>query len=80
MDIKPINNTKFGIYKGSKVTGYGNCDYGLYKGKNIEIYRDTKDNTKLIYISDQFRNWLKSKLTYFDKGRKRVIISTNGRL
>ena len=69
MEITPISNISFGIYKGSKVTGYGKCDYGVYKGNNIEIYHDTKDNTKLIYISDQLRNWIKSKLEYFDKGK-----------
>ena len=79
MEIKPIQ-VNFGIYKGSKVTGYGCCDYGVYKNRNIEIYHDKKDNTKLIYISDQLRNWIKSKLTYFDRGKKRVITSENGRL
>ena len=80
MIIDTSRKVNFGIYKGSKITGYGKCDYGVYKNKNIEIYQDTKDNTKLIYISDQLRNWIKSKLTYFDKGKKREIVSTNGRV
>ena len=79
MYILPTNNISFGIYKGSKVTGYGNCDFGVYRNKNIEIYRDYKDKTKLIYVSDQLRNWIKSKLEYFDKNKKRVIVSENGR-
>lgn len=80
MRIDAINNVNFGIYKGSRITGYGQCDYGIFRGNNIEIYHDTKDKTKLIYISDQLKNWVKSKLEYFDKGKKRTVISTNGRL
>ena len=80
MEITPINNTNFGIYKGTKITGYGQCDYGVFRGNNIEIYHDKRDKTKLVYVSDQLRNWVKSKLEYFDKGKKKTVISTNWRL
>ena len=75
MIIDTNRQVNFGIYKGSKVTSYGHWDYGVYKGKNIEIYTDTRDKAKLYYVSDQFRNWIKSKLEYFDKGIKKVIRS-----
>lgn len=79
MEVKPIQ-LNFGIYKGSKVTGYGKCDFGVYKGNNIEIYHDTKDNTKLIYVSDRIKRWIKSKLVFFRDGKKKIIYSENGRL
>ena len=80
MDIKPINQVNFGIYKGIKRTGYGQCTHGEFKGYNIDIYYDTKDKTKLYYVSDKIKNWVKSKLEYFDKGKKKTVISENGRL
>ena len=80
MEITSINQVNFGIYKGTKVTGYGQCDYGIFKGKNIEIYYDKRDKTKLYYVSDQLKRWIKSKLEYFDKGKKKTVISENGRL
>ena len=79
MDIKPIQ-VNFGIYKGIKRTGYGQCTHGEYKGYNIDIYYDKKDKTKLVYVSDKIKNWVKSKLEYFDKGKKKTVISENGRL
>lgn len=76
MFVSPINTAiSFGIYKGIKKTGYGQCMWGEYRGNNIEIYEDKKDRTKLYYISDKFRNWIKSKLEYFDKGKKRTVRS-----
>lgn len=71
------NNIYFGIYKYTKYTPYGKCDYGKYKDYNIEIYDDKKDNAKLYYISDKFRNWIKSKLVYFVNGVKRITTSEN---
>ena len=79
MNINNITQLNFGIYKETKKTRYGQCDYGLYKNKNIEIYYDKQDNTKLFYVSDQLRNWIKSKLIYFEKGIKKIVISQNSR-
>ena len=75
MIIDTNRQVNFGIYKGTRKTSYGQWNNGVYKGKNIEIYTDKKDNAKLYYVSDQFRNWIKSKLEYFDKGIKKVIRS-----
>lgn len=73
MHIQPIKDpVTFGIYKGSKTTHYGHKDYGVYKEHNIEVYHDTKDNMKLQYVSDKFRNFIKSKLIYFDNGIKKI--------
>ena len=81
MIIETNRQVNFGIYKYTKYTRYGYRDVGVYKGNNIDIYHDTTDNTKLIYVSDKLRKWLKSKLTYFDKfGNKKVTTSENGRL
>ena len=76
--IKP-NQPTFGIYLKTKKTAYGHCDIGLYKGKNIEIYHDYKDKTKLYYVSDAVRNWIKSKLIYFERGIKKIVRSENSR-
>lgn len=77
MKIEPIppNPPSFGIYKGTRKTKYGQWTWGVFKGKNIEIYQDFKDKTKLYYVSDKLRNWLKSKLIYFENGIKKVIRS-----
>ena len=73
-------NINFGIYKCTNYTKYGYRDYGTYKDKNIEIYHDTKDKSKLFYVSDILLNWIKYKLEYFNKGKKRTVISENGKL
>ena len=75
MNIQPISKINFGIYKGTKITRYGQCDYGVFKEKNIEIYFDKQDKTKLYYVSDLFRNWIKSKLIYFENNIKKIIRS-----
>lgn len=75
MIVETNRKTNFGIYKYTKYTNYGHCDYGVYKNKNIEIYNDVKDNMKLYYVSDMFRNWLKSKLIYFVDGIKKTTRS-----
>jgi hypothetical protein len=77
MKIQPTDNIKFGIYKGTKITHYGQCDYGVFRNKNIEIYQDYRDKTKLYYVSDMVRKWIKSKLIYFQDGVKRIIRSQN---
>lgn len=69
MKIQPINNTSFGIYKGTRQTYYGYVDSGVYRDKAIDIYNSFNDNGtlkhKLYYVSDLARNWLKSKLKFF---------------
>lgn len=77
MKVQPIpkNSPTFGIYKGTKFTHYGQCDYGIFRNKNIEIYTDKADKTKLYYVSDIVRNWIKSKLIYFQNGIKKVVRS-----
>ena len=77
MKVEPIEPKppSFGIYKETRKTDYGQWDKGIFRGQNIEIYQDFKDKTKLYYVSDKFRNWIKSKLVYFDKGIKKIIRS-----
>lgn len=79
MKIPPIDTTKpqpsFGIYLKTRKTSYGHCDIGRYKGINIEIYHDNESKSKLYYVSDKVRNWIKSKLIYFEKGIKKIIRS-----
>ena len=75
-----VNPVTFGIYKGTRVTHYGQCDYGVFKNYNIEIYSAWADKTKkknfenlvhkLMYVSDMVRNFVKSKLIYFEIGGK----------
>lgn len=76
MKVEPTQpKPTFGIYLKTRKTPYGYCDIGRYNGNNIEIFNDTKDKTKLYYVSDKFRNWIKSKLVYFEKGIKKIIRS-----
>ena len=76
MKTEPINPyPTFGIYLRTKKTAYGHCDIGKFKENNIEIYHDYKDKTKLYYVSDKVRNWIKSKLIYFERGIKKIVRS-----
>ena len=69
MNIQPVNNTSFGIYKGTRKTYYGFVDSGTYKDMNIDIYNAFNNNGtlkhKLYYVTDLTRNWIKSKLKFF---------------
>lgn len=72
MKIQPIDNIKFGIYKGSKKKPYGDYMWGEYKGYKIEIFDAYKHNQKLIYVS-KLMNFVKSKLTYWQDGIKKTM-------
>lgn len=45
---------------------------GVYKGLNVEVYDAHIYNQRLIYISDECRNFIKSKLIYFVDGIKKI--------
>lgn len=77
---EPSHHPTFGIYIKTRKTSYGHCDIGKFKGNNIEIYHDNSSKSKLYYVSDNFRNWIKSKLIYFERGIKRIVRSENGRI
>lgn len=77
---EPTYKPTFGIYIKTRKTSYGHCDIGKFKGNNIEIYHDNETKSKLIYVSDSIRNWIKSKLVYFERGFKRIVRSENGRI
>lgn len=78
--IPPIYEPSFGIYLKTKQTAYGHRDIGIYKGKNIDIYHDYDTKSKLVYVSDSLRNWIKSKLTYFQNGIRKIVRSENARV
>lgn len=66
----------FGIYKGHRLTSYGEFTWGVFKGKKIEVYNATKHKQKLIYVSDNSTlKWIKSKLVYFQNGIKKIVRS-----
>lgn len=77
MKTQPIskNSPTFGIYKGTKIKHYGQCVYGQFKDNNIEIYSDNLRQTKLYYVTNKFRKWIKSKLVYFENGIKNTVYS-----
>ena len=80
MNIKPIDNTSFGVYKKTIITGYGHKMVGTYKGNNIIIHYDQQNNIKMFYVTNNFNKWIKSKLEYFQNGVKKIIWSyANGR-
>jgi hypothetical protein len=79
MIIDTSRKVNFGIFKWTKSTNYGYRTHGEYRTNNIDVYYDRNDKTKLIYVSDMLRNWIKSKLTYFDnRGKKRTTTSERG--
>ena len=76
MKVERIKNTtSFGIYKGTKIMSYGHKDIGIFKDKIITIHHDYKGNTKMFYVSDNLKNWIKSKLIYSQNGVKKIIWS-----
>ena len=73
MNVKPIdNNINFKIYKGSKPKPYGEYMWGEYKGYKIEVYDAYNYKQKLIYVADKFKNFVKSKLFYWQDGKKKI--------
>ena len=67
------DKTSFGIYKGHKLTSYGEYTWGIYKGHKIEVFDAKKSQQKLIYVSDnKLLKWIKSKLTYIQDGIKKI--------
>lgn len=80
MIVETNRKVNFGVYRWQKQTAYGERTHGQFKGYNIDIYHDKRDNTKLYYVSDQIKNWIKSKLEYYQNGIKKIIYSENGRL
>ena len=85
MRIKPVDHKygkpkpypiSFGIYKGHRITSYGQYTWGEYKGYKIEIFDAKKYNQKLQYVSNSKTfKWIKSKLTYFQNGIKKIMRS-----
>ena len=76
MKPRPIDSVSFGIYLKTRKTGYGQCDYGIFRNKNIEIYTAKENGSllhKLFYVSDAVRNFIKSKLIYFENGKKKIL-------
>jgi hypothetical protein len=72
MKIQPTNNINFGILKGYKQRPYGDYMWGEYKGLKYEVFDAHKYNQKLIYVS-KYMNFVKSKLTYWMDGIKKVV-------
>ena len=72
MKVQPTDNVSFKIYKGTKIRPYGEYHWGFFKDYKIEIYDAHKFKQKLIYVSDKFKNFIKSKLTYWQDGVKKV--------
>ena len=77
MIIQPIkpNEPTFGILKSHRPTSYGEYMTGNYKGYKIEIFNASKNQQKLIYVSDSLLNWVKSKLIYIENNVKKVVRS-----
>ena len=71
MNVKPVDNVKFGILKGVKKRPYGDYLWGEYKDYKIEVYDAYKYNQLLIYVSKNM-NFVKSKLIYLLDGIKKV--------
>ena len=82
MRIDTSSQISFGIYKNTRVTSYGQCVSGVFRNKNIEIYSAKEDGRlihKLFYVSDSVRNFIKSKLIYFENGNKKIVRSYGNR-
>ena len=77
MKIEPIKpQPQFGIYKGTKLTGYGNKITGKIKDYTLDIYI-AQDKGKLkhkLYYLKKAGEWVKSKLIYFSNNKPYKVI------
>ena len=69
MKIDFKDKVTFGIYRGTRPTYYGNVISGVGRNKKLDIYTayhsDGSLKHKLYYLTDNFGNWIKSKLKFF---------------
>lgn len=72
MEINKIQPISFKIYKGSAKKPYGEYMWGIYRDKKIEVYDAYKLGQKLIYVSDELKYFIKSKLIYFVDGIRKI--------
>ena len=75
MNIKPLSsNPSFGIYLKTVKKPYGYMTQGKYKGHIIDIYSSFDGNNllkhKLFYVRNAAGNWIKSKLNFYNNGKK----------
>lgn len=85
MKPQPITtyNPSFGIYKITEVKHYGYKDTGFLKNQKLDIYVAKDDEQgikhKLYYLSDKVGNFIKSKLVYFENGKKVQTIRSDSK-
>jgi hypothetical protein len=84
MKPQPIQsyNPTFGVYKVTKITHYGHRDTGILRDKKLDIYTGRENGElkhKLYYLSDNLGNWIKSKLVYFENGKKVNVVRSEKR-
>lgn len=72
MHVNSVDNVSFKIYKSSSPREYGQYMLGQYKDYRIEVYDAYKYRQKLIYVTDKVKNFIKSKLIYWQDGKKKV--------
>lgn len=84
MKIQPVfkNKPSFGIYKTIKATSYGTRQTGVINGFKLDIYTAKENNQitqKLYYLADKSGKWLRSKLVYFENGKKVKVIKSEAK-
>lgn len=79
MKIEPIKpQPQFGIYKYTKLTGYGSKITGKIKDYTLDIYI-AQDKGRLrhkLYYLKKAGEWVKSKLIYFSNNKPYKVIKS----
>ncbi len=84
VEFSPIN---FGIKSDTKIRNYDYgkviCETGCFKNKKLDIYSAYSPKGellhKLYYLQDAVGHWLKSKLVYFENGKKSKIVRSEAK-
>ncbi len=83
MKVEPIKpNPTFGAYRTIKPTAYGTRMTGVINGYKLDIYTAKEHNQitqKLYYLADKAGKWVRSKLVYFENGKKAKVIKSEAK-
>lgn len=82
MIIDANRKVNFGIYKGTKITQYGNKTTGVFKNYKLDIHEGYEQNKlvhKLYYLYDTTGKWIKSKLKYYKDGENFLTVRSTER-
>lgn len=83
MKIEPTKpSPTFGAYRTIKPTTYGTRMNGVINDYKLDIYTAKEGGQitqKLYYLADKAGKWVRSKLIYFENGKKVKVIKSEAK-